>query len=113
MTLREIEASLKTLTAAEKARLVQLLVPDITHAWPGIDKSPGVCGGAARLTRTRIAVWSLEEMRRQGWTEADILRHYPQLAAADLANAWSYVSSHTDEIDWLIRQNLHAMNEAA
>ena len=113
MTLREIEASLNTLTSAEKARLVQLLMPEITHVWPGIEKTPGVCGGEARLMRTRIAVWSLEEMRRRGWTEAEILQHYPHLAAADLANAWSYVASHIDEIDRLIAENMNAMKEMA
>jgi uncharacterized protein (DUF433 family) len=111
MTFTEFEAQALSLSPAEKARLVQLLLPEITHAFPGIEKTPGVCGGDARIVRTRITVWFLEEMRRAGVSEAEILRRYPQLTATDLANAWAYVAARTTEIDALITDNEQAMVE--
>jgi uncharacterized protein (DUF433 family) len=41
----------------------------------------------------------LEESRRLGASEADLLADYPSLTADDLANAWAYVQAHPDEID--------------
>jgi len=35
----------------------------------------------------------------------DLLRAYPALRAADLANAWAYVRAHRDEIEQQIRAN--------
>ena len=55
--------------------------------------------------RTRIPVWVLEQARRQGVSEADLLRSYPTLRAEDLANAWAYVRSHRDEINRQIEEN--------
>lgn len=65
----------------------------------GIDASPGVCGGEPRIVRTRIPVWVLEQMRRQGLSEGDILKSYPTLRAEDLVNAWNYVDAHRSEIE--------------
>ena len=55
--------------------------------------------------RTRIPVWVLEQARRLGTSESDILRSYPSLKAEDLANAWAYVRSHREEIDKQIQDN--------
>ncbi|HEY6332600.1 MAG TPA: DUF433 domain-containing protein, partial [Blastocatellia bacterium] len=71
---------------------------------PGVP-APGVVGGAARISRTRIPVWLLEQLKRLGTSEADLLRDYPTLTAQDLANAWGYVRSHRDEIDDVIAAN--------
>jgi uncharacterized protein (DUF433 family) len=72
------------------------------------DTIDGVCGGEAIIVRTRIPVWVLEQARRLGSTEADLLRLYPGLRAEDLASAWSYVRAHQDEIDRQIRDNDNA-----
>jgi uncharacterized protein (DUF433 family) len=58
--------------------------------------------------RTRIPVWVLEQLRRQGICEAELLRSYPTLRAEDLANAWGYVRAHREEIDQQIRENEEA-----
>lgn len=71
----------------------------------GIETTPGVCGGDARIAQTRIPVWTLEGYRRLGMSEAEILAAYPGLRATDLVNAWSYVAAHRDEVDRLIREN--------
>jgi uncharacterized protein (DUF433 family) len=107
-TLAEIERELPNLSAAEKAQLLQRIVRDLGQSFPGIESTPGVCGGEPCIVRTRIPVWVLEQMRRQGVSEADILRNYPTLRAEDLANAWSYVLAHRDEIDHQIQENEEA-----
>ncbi len=60
------------------------------------------------MVRTRIPVWLLEQARRLGASEADLLVSYPTLRAGDLANAWAFVRSHHDEIEREIRENEEA-----
>ena len=72
---------------------------------PGIENTPGVMGGAPSIARTRIPVWLLEQARRLGTREAELLRNYPTLTAQDLANASSYVRSHRTEIEQQIADN--------
>jgi uncharacterized protein (DUF433 family) len=105
MSLIELEPKLTKLTRAEKAHLLQLLAREMGNAWPGIEKTPGVVGGEARIVRTRIPVWVLENYRRLGWSEARLLENYPTLRAVDLVNAWAYVDAHQEEIERAIREN--------
>ena len=105
MTIAELEPQISKLNRAEKAHLLQLLARDIGNAWPGIEKTEGVVGGAARIIRTRIPVWVLENYRRLGWREAQILENYPTLRAVDLVNAWAYVDAHLSEIEAAIQDN--------
>jgi uncharacterized protein (DUF433 family) len=74
-------------------------------SFPGIDSRPGVCGGDACIVRTRIPVWLLEQARRAGASEQQLLAAYPSLRAEDLVNAWAYARSHVAEIDLQIREN--------
>jgi uncharacterized protein (DUF433 family) len=74
----------------------------------GIESSAGVCGGDARIANTRISVGTLEQYRRLGMSEAQLLAAYPGLRAADLVNAWAYVAEHRDEIDRQIREDEEA-----
>ena len=104
-TLQEAEKLLSVMTRAEKAQLLQWVVRDLGDAFPGIESTPDVCGGAPCIVRTRIPVWVLEQYRRLGASEADLLRSYPTLRAEDLVNAWAYVRSHRDEIEQQIREN--------
>jgi uncharacterized protein (DUF433 family) len=75
----------------------------ITTSW--ISRKPDRCGGDACIRETRIPVWVLEGYRRLGLSNAEILRAYPSLSAADLEVAWEYVAAHTEEIDRDIREN--------
>ena len=104
-TLQEIEKLLSLMTRAEKAQLLQWVVRDLGDAFPDIESTPGVCGGEPCIVRTRIPVGVLEQARRLGASEADLLGYYPTLRAEDLASAWAYVRSHRDEIDQQIREN--------
>lgn len=104
----EVKELISEMTRAEKAELLQWVVRDLGDAFPGIESSLGVCGGEPCIVRTRIPVWLLEQARRLGATEADLLRCYPTLRAEDLVNAWAYVRSHSDEIEQQIRENEEA-----
>ena len=103
--LGQVEKLLTTMTRAEKAQILQWVVRDVGDALPGIESSPGVCGGEPCIVRTRIPVWMLEQARRLGTSEAELLGAYPTLRAEDLTNAWAYVRSHPQEIDQDIREN--------
>jgi uncharacterized protein (DUF433 family) len=108
MSLQELEAALSRLSPGEKARIVHMLALQVAHAWPGIERTPGVAGGDACIVRTRIPVWTLEGYRRLGWSEAKILDNFPSLSAADLVNAWAYADAHREEIDTAIQENEEA-----
>ena len=93
------------LTQDEKGQLLRLIASDLTGAFPGIDSTPEICGGAPRIVRTRIPVWLLEQARRQGAREPDLLRAYPTLRPDDLATAWTFVDSHPRLIEDQISEN--------
>ena len=103
--LAEAERFLAEMNRAEKAQLLQWIVRDLDDAFSGIENTPGVCGNEPCIVRTRIPVWVLEQARRLGTSEADLLCSYPTLRAADLANAWAYVRLHREEIEAQIRVN--------
>ncbi len=103
--IEQVEKLLPKLTRAEKAQLLQEVARDLGEAFPGVESTPGVCGGEPCIVRTRIPVWALEQSRRLGGSEAEILRSYPTLRAEDLANAWAYVRAHKKEVDRQIREN--------
>jgi len=104
-TLREAERLLAQMTRAEKAQVLQWVVRDLGESFPGIESTPGVCGGEPCIVRTRIPVWLLVQARRLGASEADLLRSYPTLRAEDLANAWAYYRAYREEIEEQIRQH--------
>ncbi|MFN0050707.1 MAG: DUF433 domain-containing protein [Planctomycetales bacterium] len=103
--LADIERELPTLSSGEKAQLLQSIVRDLGQSFPGIESTPGVCGGEPCIVRTRIPVWILERMRRLGVSDAEILRNYPTLRAEDLGNAWAFVLAHGDDIERQIQEN--------
>ena len=103
--IEEAEKLLAAMTRGEKALLLQRVARDLGDAFPGLDSPPGVCGGVPCIMRFRIPVWVQDLARRLDAREADLLQSYPTLRAEDLANAWAYVRSHTDEIEQDIREN--------
>src|ERR1051326_1941613 len=103
--LETAEGLLAKMSRAEKAQVLQWAARDLGDAFPGIESRPGVCGGEPCILRHRAPVWVLEQARRLGTSEADLLRAYPTLRAEDLANAWAYVRSHRDEITRQIEEN--------
>ncbi len=105
MTRPEIEKELDRLSPSDKATVLQRLALEVANVWPGIERSPGVAGGAACLVRTRVTVWMIESYRRLGWNDARILANYPTLRALDLVQAWAYADAHPGEMDEAIARN--------
>jgi len=103
--LQAVEELLSTMTRAEKARVLQLVVRDLGDSFPGIEAQPEVCGGEACIVRTRIPVWLLVRSRQLGASESDLLRSYPMLRAEDLADAWAYARAHAAEIAEQVSKN--------
>src|SRR5215510_8661164 len=97
--LSDLEKILHSLSPGEKAQVLKWVVQEMGDAFPGIDSRPEVCGGEPSIVRTRIPVWLLEQARRLGATEQELLAAYPSLRAEDLVNAWAYARSHAEEID--------------
>ena len=64
--LQQAEQLLFDMSQAEKVQLLQMIARDLVGESPGISKTPGMCGGAARITGTRIPVWTLVEYRKLG-----------------------------------------------
>lgn len=73
-----------------------------------ITRTPGVCGGEACVGMTRVAVWMLEDARRVGVGELELLKDYPGLSVYDLEAAWLYVETHSEEIALSIQANRDA-----
>ena len=103
--LEAAEEILAKLTRAEKAQLLRWAASDLSDAFPGIESRPGVCGGEPCIVRTRIPVWVLEQGRRLGVSEAELLHSYPTLRAEDLANAWAYARSHREQLSRQLEEN--------
>ena len=96
VTFESVRDAMLLLPKGDKARHLSVIDLEITDSHPGIDIREGVCGGSARIIRTRLPVWLLESYRRAGSTNAQLLSAYPSLTAEDLANAWNYARSHRE-----------------
>ncbi|MBI4580115.1 MAG: DUF433 domain-containing protein [Planctomycetes bacterium] len=103
-TIDDAQKLLASMNRSEKAQLLRHIVEDLGD-YPGIESTPGVCGGDACIVRTRIPVWVLEQARRTGLSEAELLSAFPTLRASDLVNAWAYVRGNLPEIETAIREN--------
>jgi len=77
-----------------------------------IEKTPGICGGAARIRGHRIPVWSLIEARRLGFSDSRLLDSHPALSSADLEAAWDYARVNRVEIERAIWENQAVMDDA-
>jgi uncharacterized protein (DUF433 family) len=64
-----------------------------------IVKTPGTCGGQARIARTRIKVKHVYTwVERMGMTPAEVVAEYTHLTLAQVDAALAYYWSHQDEI---------------
>jgi uncharacterized protein (DUF433 family) len=105
MRFEDVRNAALHLPKADQARLLAVVAHEVADAYPGIEFQPDVCGGSARLIRTRIPIWLLESLRRNGATDAALLASYPTINAEDLANAWAYARAHCEEMDAEITAN--------
>jgi len=107
--LQELETQLLALTPTEKSEAIRLLTQSLNNSWPGITKTPGVCGGDACIAKTRLPVWLFVSLRSQGATDAEILQFYPYLNAVNLVNVWTYAEENLEEIATALREEAAAM----
>jgi uncharacterized protein (DUF433 family) len=105
LSFQQIEVLIAQWTFEKKAQLLNFLVKDLNQSYPGIEKTPNVCGGSACIIRTRIPVWTLVSYRNDGLSDATLLDAYPTLRPQDLNNAWAYYAGNKKEIDQDIREN--------
>jgi uncharacterized protein (DUF433 family) len=70
-----------------------------------IKKTTGICGGNARIRDTRIPIWTLISLQKQGASQEELLRNYPSLTVEDLAAAWLYYEKNSEEIDQVIAED--------
>ena len=73
-----------------------------------IERTPGVCGGDARIAGTRIPVWLLVAYRKDGVAEERLLEFYPSLTLADLSAAWWRYAENREEIERAILEQEEA-----
>ncbi|MBJ7899438.1 MAG: DUF433 domain-containing protein [Cyanobacteria bacterium RI_101] len=67
-----------------------------------IQKTEGVCGGHARIRNTRIPVWTIISLQKQGADDQELLHNFPVLTAFDLVTVRNYYQEHSSEIDNII-----------
>ena len=102
-TMQQIEAEPEI--APPDAEQVRRWLAAGTEVFPGIYKTPGVCGGDACVNRSRITVGGLIELKRLGCDDPKLLDAYPTLSPQDLMNAWEYARAHPEEIKRQIEEN--------
>ena len=81
------------------AEFIEAITVQPTHY---IECRPNIQGGDACIARTRIPVWVLAAMHKQGDIVDDLLEAYPNLTAAQVHAALSYYYEHRAEIDSVI-----------
>jgi uncharacterized protein (DUF433 family) len=105
VALKKIDNLLTKISPIEKSQILQWVISDLGGVYAGIDKTVGVCGGSARIARTRIPVWLIIRQQQIGLSDEEILTGYPNLRNEDLFNAWNYYRAHKTEIEKEIFEN--------
>mgnify|MGYP005840222269 CR=1 FL=1 len=103
--LQQAEHLLARMTPAEKARLIDRAAREFGGAYPGIEHTPGVCGGEACLTGTRIPVWLIVKAKRGGMAAQAMSAAWPGLTHEQIEHAVGYALTHVDEIEDAIHRN--------
>lgn len=75
-------------------------------------KTPGTCGGKARIAGHRIRVQDIVLWNEEGRSPEEIVGEFPQLSLADVHAALAYYFDHRDEIDAEIRADAEFVNRA-
>ena len=70
-----------------------------------IHKTPGICGGPARIHDTRIPVWTIVAYQQQGANESELLYNYPALTLQDLQAVTNYYDRNREEIELGLAEN--------
>ena len=108
LSFNKVEALISKLSLSKKAILLNYISRELGDVFPGIEKTPNVCGGSACIIRTRIPVWTLISFKKLGMSNKNLLDSYPTLRPQDLNNAWAYYKANKKEIDTDISENSEA-----
>jgi len=71
-----------------------------------IVKTPGICGGKARLENTRIGVHDVVGLLQNGETVESVTRQLPGITRAQVYECLSYYEDHLSEIDYLVARQM-------
>ncbi len=93
------------MSLGEKTQVTKSVRDDLGYHFPGIEKTPGVCGESACIVRTVIPVWLLVEAQQAGAKEADLLKSYPSHKGGRYDNTSAYFRANKEEIDSTISEN--------
>ena len=69
-----------------------------------IVKTPGVCGGRARVENTRLSVWLIAALIQEGYSPREIVDAYPRLSMQAVEAAQDYAIENQEEIDCDLRE---------
>ena len=70
-----------------------------TISYPHVAKTPGVCGGKARVEGTRIRVHDVAFLHKEGASDGRVREEYPDLTPAQVHAALAYYYDNREEID--------------
>jgi uncharacterized protein (DUF433 family) len=77
-----------------------------------IEKTPGVCGGRARITGHRVRVMDVAVLHeKRGLSPEEIVHQYPGITLADVYAALAYYFDHRAEIEDEFRKDEEAVQE--
>lgn len=102
--LEQVNVLINELTPEERTQVLAQIVALMNITQLGINHTPGVCGGRARIRDTRIPVWLVIEAKKSGAKDIEILQDFPELTAEDLTNAFRYYEGHQAEIEQDIKE---------
>jgi uncharacterized protein (DUF433 family) len=71
-----------------------------------ITRTPGVCGGHARVEGSRIAVHDVVGLLQHGETVDSVTRQLPGLTRAQVYECLAYYEDHLAEVDHLIARQM-------
>ena len=71
-----------------------------------ITRTPGVCGGHARVDGSRIAVHDVIGLLQNGETVDSVTRELPGLTRAQVYECLAYYEDHLAELDYLIARQM-------
>jgi uncharacterized protein (DUF433 family) len=78
----------------------------IVESYRYIAKTPGVCGGHARIENTRIRVHDVIGLLQNGETVESVTRQVPGITRAQVYECLSYYEDHLAEIDYLVARQM-------
>ena len=71
-----------------------------------ITRTPGVCGGHARVEGSRITVHDVVGLLQNGETVDSVTRQLPGLTRAQVYECLAYYEDHLAEVDHLIARQM-------